>query len=265
MNKISRDEPLVFLLDLDQTIQGDVTPQLFEYNLVKYVNEKFKEKGIKKRIFQNKKDIVVDMKNGLLRPNFKRFIIKMKKRYPTCEFFVYTASERKWAEYLIPIIEETISVKFNKRIFTRDDCIYDVHLGRYMKSINLIEEDVKKSLKTKYRFDKKCKLRHIYLIDNSNVLYQNESHKLIKCESYNEKVVIDPLRNISKNVISEHYNILGELILKEKCANIIEFYKKHYTKLHNVNMLNESVNKVNQSDKFWLKILKKLKQSYKYI
>ena len=38
---LPRSEPFVILLDLDHTIQGNIQPQLEEYNLLEFINRKF--------------------------------------------------------------------------------------------------------------------------------------------------------------------------------------------------------------------------------
>ena len=48
-------EPVIFLLDLDNTLQGDVSPQLREYELLHKVNSKINNN---KKIRYNTKDVV---------------------------------------------------------------------------------------------------------------------------------------------------------------------------------------------------------------
>ena len=74
MVSISRKEPFVILLDLDHTIQGNIQPQLDEYNFIKYFNDKIQPK---KYIKQDKDAVKRDFMKGLLRPNFRSFISKM--------------------------------------------------------------------------------------------------------------------------------------------------------------------------------------------
>ena len=108
--KVCKETPIVILLDLDNTIQGDISHQLQEYNLLELMRNNVP--GCSK-LRQNKKDVMNDMRKGLLRPYFKRFIIKMKQRFPNVEFFVYTASESNWAHYIIKIIEQTLELNLN--------------------------------------------------------------------------------------------------------------------------------------------------------
>ena len=82
--------PQVILIDLDGTIQGDVAPQLREYNLIRHL----KLKNSTKKSHKN------DYIKGLLRPYFIDFIRLMKTKYHNkVELFIYTASEKTWAHY----------------------------------------------------------------------------------------------------------------------------------------------------------------------
>lgn len=267
MTILSKTEPFVILLDLDQTIQGDVGPQLQEYQFIKYLNEEVVNKS--KRLLQNKQDVIKDMKEGLLRPHFKRFIVKMKQRYPTCEFFIYTASEDSWGKYIASIIQETIQVKFNKRIFTRSDCIYNENKNGYMKSIEKVSPFIYSELKRKgYELKgnkKNYQFNNIFLIDNSNVLYPNELKHLLKCDDYKGKVYVDCLRNIPNSFIKKHFKQIGQYLLQETVSNEIDLYRRYYAQLHFMNTYQLETNQhINRKDKFWKHQLKKLKRTFTY-
>ena len=261
MIELNKDKPLVILLDLDKTIQGDVNSQVNEFNLIRFLNSTTKNK----KLTQNKKDVIQDMKNGLMRPHFKRFIVKMKKRFPTIEFFIYTASDDIWGNYIGNIIQDTIGIKFNKRIFTRSDCVFDSNLGIYMKSIKKITPEIFKILKKKYKLKNERDIQTSYLIDNSKVLYPDEINNLIKCDDYNSEIVIDLLRNLPKGYIEKNYNIISKFILKKDSNSLIEFYGDYYSNLHKEEKKQNDLNKkINFKDKFWKIILKELKRQFNY-
>jgi len=270
MIKITSNEPIVLLLDLDQTIQGDVTPQLIEHHLIGHLNENVNISKVssKKTLRQNKHDVISDMRNGLLRPHFKRFIIKLKKRYKNVEFFIYTASEKEWAKYIVKIIEDTLKIKFQKRIFTRDDCLYDKDRKKFMKSIEHISPDIFKSLTRKYKLKKdsfgKYQFKYIHMIDNNDILKEHEMKHLIRCEDYNKKIVIDYLRSIPKNIIEKHHNVICKRLYDRSSSDVIDFYKIHYNFLANSKEQADKFNRLHyRGDNFWIKAQKIIKKTYK--
>ena len=134
--------PVVFLLDLDGTLQGDIHPQLIEYELIRILNNNKKQ-----QIKYNLSKLSKDYNDGLLRPHLKDSLLSMKKKHSNIEFFVYTASSDNWAHFIIPQIEKILFGKkqiINKPYFTRSHCNADGS-----KSIYNVKEEVIKSLKTK--------------------------------------------------------------------------------------------------------------------
>jgi hypothetical protein len=271
MIQINKNEPFVILLDLDNTIQGNVLPQLQEYNLIEFLNSKSSNdsgsdpKSKFKKITQSKQYIINDFINGnLLRPHFKRFIEKMRKRFLNVEFFVYTASENRWANYIVKILEAAIKVKINKKVFTRDDCIIDERSGKIMKSITHITPELFAILRNKYKLTKvnnKFEFKHIFLIDNNYVLYEKESHYLIKCPDYNHSAIIDQLRCLKKEYIESNYQIIGKFLFDIEFSSMIHFYSFYY------NLLKKQVDHYNNkvSDKYWKNQLRKFKKTYETI
>ena len=253
MTSFSKNEPFVILLDLDHTIQGNILPQLEEYNLIDYINTHLLS-GKKKNLKQNKDNVMGDFLKGLLRPYFKGFILRMKYRFPNVEFFVYTASEDKWAKYIVSIIETVINVRFNKRIFSRSDCILNHQTGALTKSINKLKPELFKILKFKYKLKPRYAFNHIYLIDNNYVLNDEESHMLIKCPHYNTTIQIDIFRSIPINIIIDNLKSLSIHLLGYEENNIGTFYKKVFKKSMN--------SKLYYKDHYWNDQLKIFKQKY---
>jgi hypothetical protein len=259
MIQIDKNEPFIILLDLDQTIQGNIYPQLQEYNLIQYLNT-YNESS--RKLVQSKKLLMNDFKEEkLLRPHFKRFIEKMRKRFANVEFFVYTASETYWANYIVRIIENAIDVKINKKIFTRDDCIIDNTSGKIMKSIDHITPELFTILKNKYKLKKTVDytFKNIFLIDNNHVLYKNESHMLIKCQDYNHTVVIDQLRNLKREYTDMYYEIIGKFLFNTNFSSAINFYAFYYNSLKILKGSSKT------SDRFWKTQLRKFKRTYEIV
>ena len=252
MITLSRYEPFVILLDLDHTIQGNIQPQLEEYNFIEFINNNFMNDK-KTKLRQNKDLLHRDFMKGLLRPHFKTFLTRMKSRFPNVEFFVYTASEDKWANYIVRIIENVIKTRLNKRIFSRSDCVVDGRDGHLMISINKLKPELFKILKNKYKLKKDFEFKHVYLIDNNYVLKETESNHLIKCPDYTATVNIDTLRSIPLEIIKDNLEKISLFLLghPEKSLNML------YKKIH-LRTLNSKVVK----DSYWETQLKIFKRNY---
>ncbi len=105
--KRGRAEPYIFIIDLDGTIIGDCNYQCDLYNIIELV-KKYKMKGLNKYTALCNKYLneSYSEKSLLVRPHFFTFINAMKKLYPSSYFYIYTASEKKWANKEIAIIEK---------------------------------------------------------------------------------------------------------------------------------------------------------------
>lgn len=187
-------EPLIVLIDLDGTIIGDVGPQVCEWEIIsKYAPGKLKS---------FRKNLKTHFQQGLLRPHFTTFLDYIKHRHPTTEYYVYTASEEKWANVIIPCIEQEFGIKFNRPIFNRSHCqIVD---NIYKKSPESIMPQIIRGLKKSYQISHHTKY-NLIMIDNYNVMMEDEDDILIKCPTYEYICTIDVLRNIDEDVIQEHY------------------------------------------------------------
>lgn len=251
MIKLSTKEPFVILIDLDHTIQGNIQPQLIEHGLISFLNS-YVLKG-KKKLKQSKDDLIKDFMKGLIRPQFKAFILRMKSRFPNVEFFIYTASEDSWAKYIVQIIMNMLNININKRVFTRKDCVYDEKNTRYMKSLDNLKPEIFRILKKKYKLNNSFEFNHIYLIDNNYVLPNEERHYLIKCPDYTVTVNIDYTRSIPMNIVKEHLDVISNYLLGYKETSIQTFFKM----IHNM-----SVNSKTKKDKYWEQQLKVFKRLY---
>ena len=237
---------LVFLIDLDGTIQGDVSSQVKEFQII---NELRKQHNCK-RIKHNKKGLDEDLRRGLIRPEFQTFIDYIKTT--NIELYIYTASDKQWALYLIPVLEKIIDYKFNRPIFTRDDCMID-EKNTYYKSIQHVHPVIFRNLKKKYSSLKKDAL-DIRLIDNNYVLKPFELDKLIKCTTYNYTVICDPLRSLSVDVIDTHFKLLSTFLFPPvtKVSSLWLFKKYVYIKLYRKYRKQLRINKIEQNeDLFW--------------
>jgi ribosomal protein L31E len=237
----------VFILDLDGTIIGDCIYQSEIYKISLILNK------LKIKIKIN--DILDDYyneKSKLIRPDFIYFMETVRKLYTSCLFYIYTASEKKWAEKEIGIIEKNLNIKFDRPIFTRNDCIEQMVNNKiiYKKSIEAIKRKIK------------VKDPEIIIIDDNDV-YLDNTERLIKCKSYNYKyfcnywdyIPIDKIKN------SIFINYLTTLINAERLNPIyrinnmkqkMDYYKWLYEKCMIINKNNRKY----KEDNFWLNLTK---------
>ncbi len=234
---------LVFILDLDGTIIGDCIYQCEIYKIYLILAKL----GIKIKINEILEKCYKE-KSKLIRPSFITFINKMHEHYENPLFYIYTASEKKWALKEIDIIEKNFNFKFNRPIFTRNDCI-NVN-GKYKKSIELIKKKIK------------VNNPEIIIIDDNDV-YIDNNNKLIKCTTYNYKHFCNywdyiPITKIKNKIV---LNFLANLINNNRLnpsyhlitnKNKMEYYKWLYNKCNEINKSNKKYKR----DNFWLNLTK---------
>jgi len=178
---MNNTEPYIFVIDLDGTIIGNCTYQCDIYNIMELIkNSKKKDLNKYKILCDKSLNDSYNNKSLLIRPHFFYFVESMKKLYPESYFYIYTASEKKWAIKEISIIEKNNNFKFDRPFFTRDNCIIDNN-GNIKKSITKILPLIKKNVKMHASYDIK---KHLLIIDN-NPTFIDYKDNLLLCPTYN--------------------------------------------------------------------------------
>lgn len=264
-NNNNQREPYVFILDLDGTIIGDCSYQCDIYNLQEIIKNavasantakgvKIQQKALLKSKALYEKQLVdsYNTKSLLIRPYFFQFIAAMKKLYPVCYFYIYTASEKSWAYKEINIIEKQNNFKFNRPIFTRDNCIADPS-GNLKKSVTKIMPLLLKSMKMPKNHNIQNKLM---IIDNNPTLIDYKENFLL-CPTYN----YIKFHNLWEGTPEEYYkcselnSFITKLISSKKLHGLRskkhetqeKIYKWLYKKHKNINRYNSSY----ANDNFW--------------
>ena len=160
----------ILILDLDNTIIGNITYQLLLYNLC--------VKTCKSAISGNH----YNEETHVIRYGFTNFINNLKKTIPDIKIYIYTASQKDWALKEIKWIEKNCNIKFNRPILTREDCLY--LNNNYYKSI----KNISKKIKNINNSD-------LLIIDNNDI-FLDKKEKFLKCPSYNYINFIDLWENI---------------------------------------------------------------------
>lgn len=186
--------PFIFILDWDQTVIGKCDFQVQQYTL---------HNSLKKIGFKSKKQHVIPPafypNSKLIRPGFGQFIKTLKEHYNgNVHFFIYTASQKQWANEEIAWVEKTHGIHFERPIFTRDDCIVDAG-GNYRKTLARIFPRILRAVSKKKNFSKRDKhyiLENQTLIIDNNAVYTDRTDKLLLCPDYNYAVFENLLHGI---------------------------------------------------------------------
>jgi hypothetical protein len=180
----------------------------------------------------------------------------MKKKFANCYFFIYTASEKTWANKEILIIEKQNGIKFNRPIFTRDNCFKDAS-GNIRKSVHKILPQLLKAMKMPKTH---AIANHIIVVDN-NPTFVDYTDNLLICPTYDYLKFHNLWDNIPQEYakISELKQFVSRLISNKKLyirnnpSNTIILEKLHrwlyrkYKKINNYNMKFAN-------DTFWLNL-----------
>jgi len=237
----SKLEPVIFLLDLDGTLQGDIHPQVLEYELTLKINSVSENK-----VKYDTKKLFKDMSKGLIRPFVKDALVNIKKKHPNVEFFVYTASSDEWAKFLLPRILHYLFNKnqiINKPFLTRSDC-----LPTGKKDITKVKPKVVRALRKRYP---NASFNNIFLVDNNIVLENNEIDRLILCPSYDYRVLNSPLRNFTQEHLEKYHSFIANEMFDVNTINHIEFFKLYYDNAFKEYVDTEERNKEFVDDRYW--------------
>jgi hypothetical protein len=250
---MSSSTPLVIIIDLDGTIIGDISPQIMTFELFKSL----KSSGYK--FSYDMSDLRTKLKSGLVRPYFDSFIKTLSSSLPV-EFFVYTASEKNWAEIVIKNIESSYDFKFNRPIFARQYCLYSEKDREYKKSISLIRPNIIKFLKKKYgvSFTKQDLEKNTLIVDNNNVYHQNDQKHLLLCPTYNYRVPENLVSMIKPDTYRKYHQLINSSLKKyiplSSSSDYNIFQKEFY--MYYISFLDNQLRNNGRyiQDKFWLQL-----------
>lgn len=195
------EAPLVIVLDLDGTVLGDITPQVVMYEVL--------EECKKHKVTQLKltmPDIGPKLLAGVVRPHFGKFFKDLSRR--SVEFFVYTASEKRWAEFIVKQIEKSFQIKINRPIFTRNECIY---IDKdYKKSLKSVKGCIVKALNRKHhmRYTENDLKDKIMVIDNRPVYSTPDLKYMLHCSTYSYAIP----ENLPTVITSKHFEVYHKYI-----------------------------------------------------
>jgi hypothetical protein len=211
---------------------GDISPQLNLYNMHKILCERKKTtKGRPSscKLFDTKTFENNLLRKRIIRPFLSSFLHKTKEHFNNIgvhvEYFVYTASDKTWAQFLIPHIEKALKIKFNRPILTRDDCYRD---SAFQKSKYIAISAIYKSLKKRYPQLQKTDIEENFLMIDNNVdiFKETDRKRVIMCPTY-EKVHYE---NVPAIVTEESFSELHKLGYFKNFRHYRDFEIAFYTK-----------------------------------
>lgn len=127
---------------------------------------------------------------NLVRPGLASFYHAIRRMYNNnVHFFVYTASQKDWAHQEIDWIEKQHGIRFQRPLFTRQDCVVD-GAGNHRKSLQKVLPRIMRSLGKKHgrsltkQEQDYITNHHILIIDN-NAVFLDRTDRLLLCPDYN--------------------------------------------------------------------------------
>jgi len=230
-------KPLVFIIDIDGTIIGNITNQIMIYEL-KYENVNIK---------YSLKDLFNKFDQGLIRPYFDTFVKNTKRRLPHAEFFFYTASDDRWGAFIAGAIEKYYKLQFNRPIFTRKHCFHtDMDLKKSLKHVTPM---IQKSLQKNY--GKNIDLTNRVLIVDNNMVYQsNEKNSVLVCPTYNVSIAENLPVFINEEMFNAHKHIIEKKLKRyipaiTTVTSYIDFQKQFYA------YYIQELSLIKPQDRFW--------------
>lgn len=245
------DRHIAIVIDIDGTILGDISPQVIEWQMISDYNKS------SMRYF--KKYLIDVLRDYLIRPGLSTFLTDFKESHGNnVHFFVYTASEHKWAMFLTPCIEAALGIQFKRPIFTRNHMVFCKKSGYYKKSLGHVLPSMNKTCKTT------MKLEDCVLIDNNSTLIPSESSRLILCSTFDYAFYQDPLRFLPvkkveqnlENIIDKLYSIDNFKSIK-KNISFEQFYIEYYKRIYKIMTIN-----CNKKDSIMWNIVHSVFKSY---
>lgn len=247
--------PDVILLDIDGTIIGDIGFQVCEWEILRL--------HASKRLPAFRNLLKSHLIKGMIRPHFADFITRLKSLYGNIHFYIYTASDDKWANFLVPCIEAVTNVKFERPIFSRRHCEYD---GKVLnKSLTKVAPLIFTRLKHMYPELTSAKelIKHMCIIDNNNVL-TDLPHRCILCPTYSYAYPYDVLKHVDETLIekaipaiSKHMQTYG--LLSMSTSSLEQFYTDYYLML---SKMYKAKSQMHKDDNLWIIVMQSITNAY---
>ena len=223
--------PFVIILDVENTIIGDCDMLVTEWNVLEYIYNICKKKGIHTKCFSSDLvDMQDELKNGLLRPYVSDFIRFCNTKFKNAEVFLYTNNGYSWMNQVLgKNVEKALKIKINRPFLAAHNSM----ASNKKKSIANTFPIMMKSLAKRYPSLKDEKNSE-YVLNNRTILIDNTVSEFIL---YTGRQLICP-----KYTVSYDYDIYDKLIRKYKLDPEIFNDKDILAYLHERKILVYNVN-----------------------
>jgi hypothetical protein len=224
--------PFIIIFDIDKAIIGLVDILAKEYDLLEFIYNTCKKKGINavcppRDVF----DMQEELKNGLLRPFVKEFIVFCNKKFKNAEVFFYTNSAYDWTNSALgKNIEKALNIKVNRPFFTRENSISNV---KWKKSLANIYPTIIKSLRKKYPAMNDEKVSE-YVFNNRTIFVDDKKDNIF---AYTNRQLVCP-----EYKYWYYYDVYDKLITKYKMSprifddkDILKYMDDNYIYIYNKN------------------------------
>jgi hypothetical protein len=234
--------PFIIIFDVEYTIVGgDVDNLVYEWNVLEYIYNICKKKGIHTKCFSSDLlDMQDELKNGLLRPYVSDFIRFCNTKFKNVEVFFYTNSSYSWTNQVLgKNVEKALKIKINRPFLAASNSMK----SDQSKSIANTFPIIMKSLVRKYPSLKDEDVSE-YVLNNRTILIDNTVSEFF---AYTGRQLICPTYNVSYE-----YDIYEKLIGKYKLAPEIFDDKEILQYMHERNILvyNANGNKFQKSKEY---------------
>jgi hypothetical protein len=225
-----KKQPFIIIFDIDQTIIGNIGMQSRENDLLEFIFNICKKKGINNECQNIDLDMQAELKNGLLRPYIRDFITFCDKKFKNVEVFFYTNSSYKWTNKILgKNIEKALNIKVNRPFFTRENSMTQ----DWKKSLANVYPLIIKSLLKKYPSMKDEKNTE-YLLNNRTIFIDDIKNNII---SYTNRQLVCPAYDYYS-----YYDIYEKLITKYKMdpkifndKEILKYMENNFICIYNKN------------------------------
>jgi len=160
---------------------------------------RFDTKGLQKKLRDG--DIV--------RPGFVEFVNYIQSLGYLV--YIYTASDKAWANVIISQIEKVFNIRFERPIFTRQECQFTNN--QFMKSISFIQKGLTRSLIRKH-IPTMDLYKRVTIIDNTNVWHNADQVNLVVCPSYSYRHPENIACQISHELFQKHLSTINDVMIK---------------------------------------------------
>ncbi len=258
--------PIIFILDIDNTLIGN-SSEIIKYNdLLTYIKTACIRSKLDKDDSICIKKWTYKIVDNFYRPYLNDFFTGLKEINKNIEFFVFSLGTFEYVKDMVSLIEDKLDgITINKPYFTREKSFINDKYS-YVKDINVYESVIIDKLKNKYpnisKNSKKIFEERTIIIDD--IAIWDDDYRHIKINPYEFYPIIEYdihlLEFIYKNDSLYNYVINTKCLNIERGNTFQDFLMNYHIYMTNLyNTYNKS-NETELKDNIFKKLLESLKR-----